>query len=386
MITFLASKFIPNYTNYYDNQVRTKYGQLTGLLGIFLNIFLFIIKLLAGIFSSSIAIIADAFNNLSDAGSSIITFFGFKLSGLKPDADHPYGHGRFEYISGLVVALLILLMSYELIQSSFLKIIHPQKSNYSPIIFLILIISILVKIYMFLYNSNIGNKISSPTLKANSLDSLSDIMATTVILITSFICMITPCNLEGYAGLIVAIFVGYNGYCAAKETISPLLGTAPDSDFIDDINRIVATESTILSTHDLMVHNYGPGQIMITLHAEVSSEGNVLDLHEALDNIERKIHDELHCNAVLHMDPICVNDPTTLHLKKLITAKLLEISPLLSLHDFRVTSNSEVSNISFDIVTPFDFNMADTLLLQVICDYIHTIDEKYIPNICIDKN
>ena len=273
MVTLLSRIFIKNREETTDPIVRQAYGMLCGSVGILLNILLFIGKFLAGTISNSIAITADAFNNLSDAGSSIITLLGFKLAGQKPDSDHPFGHGRLEYISGLLVSVVILIMAYELIKDSVIKIFHPEALNYSPLILVILLASILVKCYMAYYNRKIGGQIDSAAMKATATDSMSDTLATTVVLIATLISHFSGFAIDGYCGVLVGLFILFAGINAAKDTISPLLGQAPDPEFVQQINDIVMSYEGVLGIHDLIVHNYGPGRVLISLHAEVPSDG-----------------------------------------------------------------------------------------------------------------
>ncbi|MFI3237380.1 MAG: cation diffusion facilitator family transporter [Lachnospiraceae bacterium] len=384
-MNLLATLFIKNHKNTTDQQVRTSYGVLCSFLGIALNLLLFIGKILAGMLSHSIAITADAFNNLSDAGSSIITLLGFRLANQKPDSDHPYGHGRFEYISGFVVSMLILLMSYELITSSIDKIFHPQSTTYTPLVFGILIASILVKLYMYLYNKSIGQSIDSSALLATATDSLSDSISTGVVLLCSIICYFTSYNVEGYCGVLVGLFVGFAGYNAAKDTLSPLLGCAPEESFVKEIEDIVLAGEGVLGIHDLEVHDYGPGRVMISIHAEVSADGDFLAMHDVIDNIEHELMHKLNCRAVIHMDPICDGDEETMQLRDQIITYLHSISEVLTLHDFRIVKGPTHCNILFDVVSPFDFHVTDKELTEQLKTFVRSLDSTYFAIIEIDK-
>ena len=285
MITILERIFINPDMD--DNRKRGIYGTLCGVVGIFLNLLLFIGKFLAGVLSNSIAITADAFNNLSDAGSSVMTLIGFRLASQKPDLKHPFGHGRMEYLAGLGVSALILIMGVELLQTSVGKIIHPTDTEFSPLIGGILIVSILVKCYMAYYNRNVGRKIGSATIEATATDSLSDCVATGVVLLSGIIGHFTNLRIDGYCGALVGLFICYAGINAAKETINPLLGQAPEPEFVEQIQQIVmGYDENILGMHDLIVHDYGPGRRMISLHAEVPAGGDILKLHDEIDNLE----------------------------------------------------------------------------------------------------
>lgn len=354
MITLLSKIFIkPEYS---DEKRRTLVGVLCGALGITLNIFLFIFKLLAGVFTGSVSILADAFNNLSDAGSSLITLLGFKLAGQKPDREHPYGHGRMEYLSGFVVSCIIIVMGFELFKDSISKIIHPEAVDFSIMAIVILVLAILVKLYMFFYNSKAGEKYNSAPLKATAFDSISDCIATTVVLITSIIGYYTSINLDGWAGVIVSCFIFYAGYSAAKESISPLLGSAPEREFIEQITNIVVNfdPENIVGLHDLMVHDYGPGRRILSLHAEVPAHCDIVVLHDIIDNLEKELWLQLGCVTTIHMDPIVTNDPKVLELKEKVNAISKKIYNSISIHDFRVVYGDTHTNLIFDMAVPFE--------------------------------
>lgn len=385
MVGLLSKFFIKNYENTSDSTVRQAYGMLCGFVGICFNLLLFVGKFMAGTLSHSIAITADAFNNLSDAGSSIITLIGFKMAGQKPDPDHPFGHGRIEYISGLLVSVLILFMAYELLRSSILKIIHPEELTFSPLIVLILVISILVKCYMSFYNRSIGKKINSTAMMATATDSLSDTLATTVVLIATVVSHFSGIAIDGYCGVLVGLFICYAGINAAKETISPLLGQAPDPEFVRQIHDIVMTHEGVIGIHDLIVHNYGPGRVLISLHAEVPADGDILTMHDMIDLIEHELRDSLHCNAVIHMDPICTDDEETNTLKHIVTGYLTEIDTTITMHDFRIVKGPTHTNVIFDVVVPYRFPMTDAELIRLITEKIQTENPNYFTVIEVDK-
>lgn len=366
MVNILVHLFMKDAKNYKNPETRKAYGVLCGSVGIFLNIFLFAFKLLAGTLSKSIAITADAINNLSDAGSSVITLLGFKMAGQKPDPDHPFGHGRIEYLSGLFVSIAILIMAYELIVSSIQKIIHPVAPNSSPLVLLILVVSIGVKIYMAFYNHSIGKKIDSAAMLATATDSLSDTLATTVVLISTIFTMLTKINIDGYCGVLVGLFIFYAGFNAAKETISPLLGQPPEKEFVKQIETITLASPHVLGLHDLIVHDYGPGRVMISLHAEVPASGNILDLHDEIDNLEKKLGSELQCEAVIHMDPIMNDDEETIRLKNSVTNIIRKYDEKISIHDFRIVKGTTHTNLIFDMLLPMDYKIADSEIADII--------------------
>jgi cation diffusion facilitator family transporter len=359
---------------------------LSSIVGIGLNILLFIGKYVAGIISGSIAITADAFNNLSDAGSSAITLIGFKFSGRKPDAEHPFGHGRIEYISGFIVSVAIILVGFELGKSSMVKIITPSPVETSTISIIILMVSIGVKVYMSIYNTRIGKKIDSAAMKATATDSLSDSIATSVVLLSMIVMKVTNLAIDGWSGIIVAVFILYAGYSAAKDTISPLLGQVPNSEFIHHIEEIVLAHEEIIGIHDLVVHDYGPGRIMISLHGEVPGDGDIFMLHDAIDRIEVELNTKLGCESVIHMDPVAVKDETIIKLHKEVEQKVKSINPIISIHDFRMVKGPTHSNIIFDAVVPYGFELSDEEVKIQIESIIVSSWEECIPVIKIDKS
>lgn len=385
MVSLLAKIWIKNRNNTSAPEVRKAYGVLCGSVGIGLNILLFAGKFLAGLISGSIAITADAFNNLSDAGSSLITLVGFQMAGQKPDPHHPFGHGRIEYLSGLFVSAAILIMAFELVRTSFDKIIHPEPVEFSSLTIMILLVSIAVKLYMAYYNNSIGKKIGSAAMKATATDSLSDTLATTVVLIASVTAHFTGLNIDGYCGVLVGLFIFYAGYCAAKDTISPLLGQPPHPDFVKNVERIVMSYELIQGIHDMVVHDYGPGRVMISLHAEVPADGNLLVLHDTIDNIEHRLHDELQCDAVIHMDPIITDDKQTNRLRQIIADLLKNTYPEVRFHDFRLVKGPTHTNIIFDIVVPFAYRESDEAITDFLEQEIHNIDASYSAVIQVDK-
>lgn len=386
MIKLLAKIFIKDNENVKNPDVRRAYGMLSSIVGIVLNIVLFAGKYLAGVISGSIAIQTDAFNNLSDAGSSFMTLIGFKFAGMKPDPDHPFGHGRIEYISGLGVSIVIILMGFELGKSSIDKIINPQAVETGMLSMIILISSILVKMYMAYYNKTIGKKIDSAAMNATATDSLSDSIATTVVLISMIINRIFNINIDGWCGMLVSAFILYAGYSAAKETLSPLLGQAASQDLVNDIEQIVMAHEKILGIHDLVVHDYGPGRLMISLHGEVSGEGDIFEIHDMIDRIEHELSQKLSCEAVIHMDPIEVNNELVSKTKSEIVDIIKNIDETLSIHDFRMVQGPTHTNLIFDVVVPFSFKMTDDEVKDKIIESIKKLQKNYIPIIKIDKS
>ncbi len=368
MIALLSRIFIRNRTEYSDLCVRKKYGTLTGIVGIMLNLLLFAGKFISGTLSGAISITADAFNNLSDAGSSFISMMGFYAADKKPDADHPFGHGRMEYISGLIVSVLIIIMGFELGKTSVQKIISPQSLNESRLTVVILIISIAVKLYMFAYNRLYGARIKSTAMKATSIDSVSDAAATSVVLVSMLVYHFGGPNIDGIAGVGVSCLILFSGIKAIKETMDPLLGRAPDGEYVEKIRRLVLSYEEIIGVHDLIVHDYGPGRRMVTLHCEVSEDGDINELHDAIDRCERELREKLGCYATIHMDPTAVNDEALNRLKKSVEAGIAEYDGEISIHDFRLAkrSGTEPAVLEFDAVIPMKCKKSDGEVREIL--------------------
>ena len=384
MVTLLAKIFVHDTGD--KNALRQAYGMLCGILGIVLNVMLFTGKFIAGFLSNSIAITADAVNNLSDAGSSFVTLIGFKLAGQKPDTEHPYGHGRMEYISGLVVAAAILLMGYELAKDSISKIITPQETEFSWLVVGILLVSIGVKIYMFFYNNSVAKKIESPAMAATAKDSLSDSVATSVVLVSALVSHYTDIKIDGYCGLLVAVLIFYAGYTAAKETLNPLLGQKASEEFEQEVEDIVMAHEEVCGIHDLFVHDYGPGRQIISLHAEVSAESDIMMIHDVIDNIEKELRVKLGCDATIHMDPIVTNDEHVNGMKANMVRIIKGVDTRLSLHDFRMVDGPSHTNLIFDVVAPFDLGMSDEeLVKEVFTRTQEELGERYFTVIDVDK-
>ena len=385
MVSFLARAFIRSEGKT-PEELRKAYGILCGAVGIALNVLLFAGKFFAGTLSGSIAITADAFNNLSDAGSSIVTLLGFQLAGQKPDPHHPFGHGRIEYLSGLAVSMLILLMGFELGKSSIEKILHPEAVDSSPLVIAILCVSIAVKLYMCFYNRSIGKKINSAAMEATATDSLSDSVATSAVLIATLVSRFTGLQIDGWCGVAVAAFILFSGFNAAKDTINPLLGTPPTKEFVDQIASLVLSHPAVIGIHDLLVHDYGPGRLMISLHAEVSAKANLLEIHDEIDNIERQLQAELNCHAVIHMDPVAADDALVTQTKQSVVALVKGIDPCLTLHDFRMVTGPTHTNLIFDVVAPFSFAMTDEALTDEIQRKVAAMDGNYFAVVTVDKD
>ena len=369
-----------------EAEIRKAYGILCGAVGVFFNVLLFAGKFFAGTLSGSIAITADAFNNLSDAGPSVVTLLGFQLAGQKPDTHHPFGHGRMEYLSGLVVSMLILLMGVELGKSSLEKILHPEEVDFSPLIVGILCVSIAVKLYMFLYNKRIGKKLGSTAMEATAMDSLSDCVATTAVLAATLVGHFTGLRIDGWCGILVACFILWSGIGAARDTLDPLLGTPPTAEFVGRIRDLVMAHKGIIGIHDLIVHDYGPGRVMISLHAEVSASENVLELHDEIDNVENELREKLGCEAVIHMDPIVTDDGITEETRERVADLIHCIDDDINIHDFRMVSGPTHTNLIFDAVVPFGFRLSDEEVERKIKTAVRALDGNYYAVVKVERS
>ena len=385
MINLLAKMFIKNHEETGKAEVRRSYGVLCGVVGIILNIILFGIKLFAGLLSASVAIVADAFNNLSDALSSLIMMVGFKMSGQKPDPEHPFGHGRIEYVTGMVVSMLIILMGFELLKTAISHILHPEPVSFEPVTVVILIVSILTKIYMYSYNKKTGEKISSQAMQATAMDSFSDSASTCAVLLSMMIAEFTGLKIDGWCALLVSLFILYTGISSAKDTISPLLGSAPDKEFVDKIEAFAKSYPEIQGIHDLIVHDYGPGRMMLSFHAEVPANGDILKMHDVIDCIEQKLRDVLGCEAVIHMDPIATDDELTNRTKAIVLVIVKGIDDNLTMHDFRMVEGPTHTNLIFDVVVPYDCKLSDDEVREKIAEGVSKMDGNYFAVVQIDK-
>lgn len=340
-----------------DPAVRSRCGLLSGITGIVLNILLVAGKLTVGIIAGSVAIIADAVNNFSDAASSVITLIGFKLAGQKPDKEHPFGHGRIEYVAGLIVSVLIIFMGFELAWSSVEKIITPERTVFSYAAAGVLIAAILIKVWLFYFNRKIAKRINSPSIAATATDSLSDVVATGVVLAALIAGQYTDFPIDGVAGVIVAIFIFKSGWGAVKATQAPLLGRPMSRELADAIDKLALEHEDILGIHDLVYHDYGPGRAIVTFHAEVPADGDLTQTHEMIDHVEREIREKYGIEAVIHMDPIVV-DGDTEEMRTLIEGIVKEIAPEATIHDLRIAEWDKIRNVYFDVILPY--GIADT--------------------------
>lgn len=366
MTDWLVKTFIQHPDDRDDPAVRQRYGLLSGLVGIILNLLLSAGKFLAGVFTGSIAVTADAFNNLSDAGSSVVTLAGFRLAAKQADDDHPFGHGRIEYISGLIVAGAILLVGVELARSSLEKIFRPEAVDFSWLSVGILCASILVKLWMSAFNRKLGRRIGSAAMAATAADSLSDVVATSAVLLGTLVGHFTGLHIDGWVGALVAVFILRAGWGAAKDTLDPLLGQSPDPDLVSSIVKAILAHPQVTGVHDLVIHDYGPGRRMMSLHAEVPMDADVLEVHDVIDNIERELKEKFHIEAVIHMDPIATKDPYTNQLREQVAGLVREIDPDMTIHDFRMTAGPDHQNLIFDVVVPHHCPLSDEEVKEAI--------------------
>ena len=385
MVRKIAMAFVPKDGT--EVEKRSIYGMVCGFVGIFFNIILFVGKLLAGIITSSISITADALNNLSDAGSSIVTLAGFKLAAQKPDSKHPYGHGRIEYLAGLAVAAVILIMGFELFRDSIGKVLRPHDTEFSYVVIFILLASILVKCYMAYYNYSIGKEIDSAAVRAAAMDSMSDCIATGAVLVTTVLNHLYGWQLDGYCGILVSLFIMYSGIQAARDSVDPLLGIEPDEEFLQQIEDIsLSFDENIVGIHDLMVHDYGPGRKIISLHAEVPADSNMIQIHDVIDNLEKKLSKDLGCMATIHMDPVAVNDPEVKELKHQVADLVKEVLDAITIHDFRVVKGDTHTNLIFDMVVPFSCKCTDREMTDMVADKIkEKLGNNYYAVIDVDR-
>lgn len=385
MTELLLRLFVKDYQDTGNPKVRGAYGKLAGFVGIVCNLLLFAGKLLAGFLSGSVAILADAVNNLSDASSSVVTLVGFKLAERPADEEHPYGHARIEYLSGLAVAAMILIIGVELGKSSVQKIIHPEAVDFSVLTLVVLVVSILLKLWMALFCKKLGKKIDSPTLAATAADSRNDVLSTAAVLLGCFVGYFFQISIDGYVGLLVALFILYSGISIAKDTISPLLGEPASPELVKSISDLVLSHEKILGIHDLMVHDYGPGQCFASVHAEMAANEDPLVCHDILDDIERDALRDLRVHLVIHYDPIVTDDEELNHMRKLVEAEVSAIDPSLHLHDFRMVRGPGHTNLIFDLVIPFSMANKTSELKHRIDTRVQFENKKYYTVITFDE-
>ena len=387
MTDFLVHKFIKDSTNIESTEVRTRYGMLASVVGIFCNVLLFSVKLTIGLILSSLAVTADAFNNLSDAASSIISFIGVKMAGKPADAEHPFGHGRIEYIAALIVSFLVIEVGFTFFKSSISKILHPEEIRFDLVPFIILILSILVKLWMAFFNNKLGKRIDSKVMLATAADSLGDVITTSATVLSIIICHFTSINVDAIAGLIVSAIVIWSGISIAKDTLEPLIGERIPAELYQKITDIVESYDGIVGTHDLIVHNYGPNRSMATIHAEVPNDVNIEVSHEIIDKIERDVKKDLNILLVIHMDPVEMRDEEVLSLREKTSRIVHALDPELNFHDFRVLKENEQRNLIFDLVVPDSYSEKDAnRVMHQLVSLLHEMDENVECIITLDRS
>ena len=387
MTDFLVNKFIKDSTNIESTEVRTRYGMLASVVGIFCNVLLFSVKLTIGLILSSLAVTADAFNNLSDAASSIISFIGVKMAGKPADAEQPFGHGRIEYIAALIVSFLVIEVGFTFFKSSISKILHPEEISFDLVPFVILILSILVKLWMAFFNNKLGKRIDSKVMLATAADSLGDVITTSATVLSIIICHFTSINVDAIAGLIVSAIVIWSGISIAKDTLEPLIGERVPAELYQKITDIVESYDGIVGTHDLIVHNYGPNRSMATIHAEVPNDINIEVSHEIIDKIERDVKKDLNILLVIHMDPVEMRDEEVLSLREKTSRIVHALDPKLNFHDFRVLKENEQRNLIFDLVIPDSYSEKDAnRVMHQLVSLLHEMDENVECIITLDRS
>lgn len=386
MTQLLLRRFVRGYENVEDPAVRERYGVLSGTVGIALNLCLSLGKFLAGLVTGAVSVMADAFNNLSDAASSVVTLVGFRLAGQKADEDHPYGHGRMEYLAGLAVSGAILLVGVELAKGALEKILHPEQVRFSWLSVGVLCASIAVKLWMYVFNRNLSRRISSAAMAATAADSLSDCVATSAVLLGLLVSHFAQVSIDGWVGILVAAFVLRSGWEAAKDTIDPLLGKAPDPALVEGIRQTVLAHPEIAGIHDLMVHDYGPGHIMASLHAEVSIDADMAQTHDVIDNVERELGQKYHIIATIHMDPIVTNDEHITALRGEMLSLARQLDPGMTIHDFRMTEGPSHTNLIFDVVVPRTCPLSDEEVGRELGRLARERDPRYITVIQVDHD
>ena len=366
MTGWLVKLFVKNHEQAQLPEVRASYGKLSGIVGIVCNVLLFAVKFLLGTLTASVAITADAFNNLGDASSGIVSFLGFKMASRPADKEHPYGHARYEYLAGLTVCVLILVIGVELLKESFGKILHPEQVNFSWITVIVLLLAIGVKLWLAVFNRTLGKRINSQTLLATAADSRNDVIATGTVILATVLSYVTKVQLDGYMGLLVALFILYSGVNLVKETLDPILGKAADEELVKEIEKRIMSYPGVLGTHDLMIHDYGPGRQFGSVHVEVAAEEDVLKSHDMVDNIERDFLGELNIHLIVHMDPIITKDESVRNLRHWLAKEVKKVQEDLTIHDLRVVPGETHTNVIFDCVVPRGLKRSDEEIKEAI--------------------
>ena len=386
MTQFLIKIFIKDKENIGKAKVRGNYGKLAGITGIICNLLLFSAKLFGGIISGSISITADAVNNLSDSAASIITLIAFWLSEMPADEDHPYGHARYEYISGVIVSCMIIVIGFQFLVSSVQKIFNPSEVEYNILFWIILVVSMIIKLWLIVFNTKIGKIISSTSLSATAADSRNDVIITGVVLVSALFSHFSKITIDGYMGVLVAVFILYSGIGLIRQTLSPLLGEAPENALVEQIQKKIQSYETVIGIHDLIVHNYGPKRCFVSVHVEFPADQDIMISHDIIDNMERDFASEMQISLVIHLDPVITDDPALNEWKEKVFEIIKNISPELNIHDFRMVRGISHNNLIFDAVVPPGFKIANKILREQISEQVKLIDSDYFCVITVDRS
>ena len=385
MTDFILKLFVKNYDDKKDPAVRLRCGMATSIIGIVVNLFLAAFKLVAGILSGAISITADAVNNLSDAGSQVVSLITFKISAKPADREHPFGYARIEYVASMIVSFLILFVSVSLFSESVQKILNPTETDYGVLVMVILAVSVLAKLWLFFFGRSVGKKLNSDVIRASATDSLSDAGATFAVLVSAIIARLSGFDIDGYMGVIVAVIIFIAGIKVLNETKNSILGSAPEPEVVEGIKDIVKEYPQILGVHDMVVHNYGPGNTICSFHAEVDGKVDVFETHDCIDNVERRLYTDMGIRATIHMDPIVTDDEKVSYLRAKVSDVVKEIDERLTIHDFRYVEGITHSNLIFDVTVPFEIKEDNERIKELVSDKISEIDPNYFAVITIDR-
>lgn len=386
MSNILVKLFVKDYNNIEDSKVRERYGTLSSMVGIVCNIVLFVAKFIMGTIANSISIISDGFNNLSDCASCVVTLFGYKMAAKPADKDHPFGHGRFEYLTSLIIAMVIMLVGFELFTDSIDKIIHPEEVTFSYMVLITLVLSIVVKIWMSFFNRKLGKKINSSIMLATAKDSANDVIATTATIVALVASIWTDAPIDGIMGIVVSLFILISGFGIIKETVDELLGQPADEELVAKIREMVGENPYALGMHDLIIHSYGPGNLIGSVHIEVDGKGNIMEIHDVIDELERDIYEELNIRMTIHMDPVEMDNEQLNVCKKMIYDIVKEVDTTLSIHDFRMVAGPSHTNLIFDLVMPHDCKLTDKEIKNKINDKLQGRETRYYTVITFERD
>lgn len=386
MIDFLVKHFVKDYEDVKNPVVRERYGMFSSIVGMICNIILCISKIIIGMLAHSIAILSDGVNNLSDCATCIVTMFGYKMAAKPADKDHPFGHGRMEYLTSLVIATAILLVGFELLKSSVGKILHPEKVVFSVVALLVLILSIIIKIWMGMMNRRLGNRVDSSIMLATSQDSFSDVIATSATMVALIASIWVKFPIDGLMGVAVSVLILMSGYGIVKETVDELLGAPADEEVVSALRELIEESHVAQGMHDLMIHSYGPGNLIGSVHVEVDCHGDIMEIHDAIDELERNIYEELHIRMTIHMDPLDLHDERSNACKELVTKLLKEMDENLSLHDFRMIAGPTHTNLIFDVVIPYDCALTQDEIRKRLAQELSKEEVQYYTVITFDKS